>query len=63
MLFAAFGGWNLPFCKPCAAFGSWNLPFCMILAFVCNNMLELESLIWHAICKLLLVVDCCLLYV
>ena len=61
MLFAAFGSCNLPFCKLCAAFGSWNLPFCMMLAFVCN-ILELESSMWHAIYKLLLVVDGCLLY-
>ena len=45
-----------------AAFWSWNLSFCMIFAFGCN-VLELEFSSWHAICKLLLVVGCCLLIV
>ena len=61
MLFATFYC-NLPFCLLFAAFLSCNLPFCRIFAYICN-MLELESFIRHALCKLVLVVGCCLLVV
>ena len=55
---ATFGSWNLPCCLPVATFGTFDLlhDICIrIFAYMCN-ILELESSIWHAICKLLLVV-------
>ena len=53
---------ELPFSMLFAAFFSYNFPSRMLRA-TCY-MLELESSIWHAICKLLLVVGyCCLLVV
>ena len=43
-----------------ATCGSWNLRFCMIFAYMSTSW-GWESSIWHAICKLLLVVGCWLL--
>jgi hypothetical protein len=45
-----------------ATLGSSNLRFCMLFAYLCD-ILELDSSIWHAICKLLLLLVVCLLWV
>ena len=75
ILCAAFYSWNFPFRVLFAAFWSWNLHFacqlqiwelvepCVLLvSWICaytGNILELEVSIWHAICKLSLVVGGC----
>jgi hypothetical protein len=45
-----------------ATLGSSNLRFCMLFAYLCD-ILELDSSIWHAICKLLLLLVVRLLWV
>ena len=69
MLCAAFRSWNLPFCKPFAT--CWfhfarqlhRLGARTWILLASCNIWELEPLILHAICKLLLIAGCCLVVV
>ena len=59
---ATFGGWNPPLCLPMQHVGAGTLDLADVARYLhillYLNLLELEVSIWHAMCKLLVVVGC-----